>query len=85
WGAGPVLAYAAQAALALFLGLRVASLWRSGADFRLKAAGLMIAAFLATPYALEYDAVLLLPPVLLLWSLGAERGFAPFVKALLAA
>lgn len=85
WGAGPGLAYAAQAGLALFLGVRIAGLWRSGADFRLKAAGLMIAAFLATPYALEYDAVILLPPLLLLWSLGAEKGFAPFVKSLLAA
>jgi hypothetical protein len=85
WGAPAGVAYAAQGALALILAFRIAGLWRSRADFRLKAAGLMIAAYLATPYALEYDAVLLAPPILLLWSLGAEAGFPPFVKSLLAA
>jgi hypothetical protein len=78
-------AYALQAAIsALVLGA-VAWLWHSRADIRLKSAALLCAALLATPYSLDYDMVLLGPAVAFAVAHGAEKGFAPFEKSLLAA
>ena len=55
WG-GPIpLAYAAQGALTLGVAAALVWLWRSQADFALKAAALCIAALLATPYSMDYD------------------------------
>lgn len=85
WG-GPVgLAYAGQAAVSAALALAVVRLWRSNAAHALKAAALAVAAVLATPYALDYDLMVLAPALAFLTCDGLERGFFPYEKSLLAA
>jgi hypothetical protein len=63
----------------------MAWLWRTPADFALKAAALIIAAILATPYSLDYDMTALAPAIAFLAVHGLRRGFAPFEKTALAA
>jgi hypothetical protein len=77
-------ALAGQLVFAAAIAATVALLWRSGADLRLKLAGLIAGALLASPYALDYDAALMLPAVALVLSVGLERGFAPYEKSVLA-
>jgi alpha-1,2-mannosyltransferase len=84
WGAGIPLAYAAQAAVTLALGLALAWLWRSDASYRLKAAALPIASILATPYSLDYDLMALAPAIAFLALEGYERGFRAWEKTALA-
>lgn len=81
-GGGVALAYAAQllslacAVVAVFIS------WRSRAALPLKSAVLVIAIFLATPYAWDYDMVVLL--FALLWVAGdaQKRGWLPYEKFL---
>jgi alpha-1,2-mannosyltransferase len=85
WG-GPVpLAYAVQGAVTLALAAAMAWLWRAPVDFALKAAGLIIAAVLATPYSLDYDMTALAPAIAFLAVHGMRCGFAPYEKTALAA
>jgi alpha-1,2-mannosyltransferase len=85
WG-GPVpLAYAVQGAVTLMLVAAMAWLWRAPVDFALKAAGLIIAAVLATPYSLDYDMTALAPAIAFLAVHGMRCGFAPYEKSALAA
>jgi alpha-1,2-mannosyltransferase len=85
WG-GPVpLAYAVQGAVTLALAAVMAWLWRAPVDFALKAAGLIIAAVLATPYSLDYDMTALAPAIAFLAVHGMRCGFAPYEKSALAA
>jgi alpha-1,2-mannosyltransferase len=85
WG-GPVpLAYAVQGAVTLALAAAMAWLWRAPVDFALKAAGLVIAAVLATPYSLDYDMTALAPAIAFLAVHGTRCGFAPYEKSALAA
>ena len=58
-------------------------LWRSKADFRLKAAALMVASLLTTPYCLDYDLMLLGPALAFMVAHGMEKGFVPYEKTLL--
>lgn len=83
-GGGVAPAYAAQAVVAAGALAATAYLWRSRADFELRAASVMIAALLATPYVLDYDMVLLGPAIALLVAHGRARGFARFEVTLLA-
>ena len=85
WG-GPVpLAYTVQMLVTLTLAVAVVWLWRSEASARVKAAGLIIASLLATPYSLDYD-LMALAPALAFWaSDGLSRGFRPWEKTMLAA
>lgn len=84
WG-GPVgLAYAIQGAATVVLGALLVRLWRSDAAFALKAAGLCLAAVLATPYSLDYDLVVLAPALAYLAADGLARGFGPHEKTALA-
>lgn len=83
-GVGAPAAYALHAMLAILVAASLALLWRARTDQRLKYAGLLVACVLATPYAIEYDMILLAPAILLLWSIGAEEGFRPFEKSALA-
>ena len=78
------LAYAGQAISTLATLAIVASLWRSAADFRLKAAALLAATLLTTPYALDYDMMVLGPAIAFAVMHGLERGFRPFEISLLA-
>ncbi len=79
------LAYAIQAAVTLALAAAVIWLWRSAASFPVKAAGLVIAALLATPYSLDYDLTVLAPAMAFLAADGLARGFLPWEKTMLAA
>lgn len=84
WG-GPVpLAYAGQGAVTLAAGAALVWLWRSDAAYALKAAGLIIAAVLATPYSLDYDLMALAPAIAFLALDGLARGFRPYEKTALA-
>ena len=83
---GPVaLAYAVQSAVTLALAATVVWLWRLKVDFALKAAVLIIAAILATPYSLDYDMTALAPAIAFLAVHGLRHGFAPYEKTALAA
>ena len=71
-------AYAIQAVAALAVTIWLILLWRSLADPRLKSAALVFATLLITPFALDYDLVLLAPGILLL----AAAGQAPWQASL---
>jgi hypothetical protein len=85
WGAPVPLAYALQGALAALLAAAVTALWRSATPYALKAAGLCLAAILATPFVFDYDMVALAPAIALLVIDGLDRGFGPWEKTGLAA
>jgi alpha-1,2-mannosyltransferase len=85
WGGSIPLAYAAQGTLTLGLAAALVWLWRSHADFALKAAALCIAALLATPYSMDYDMMALAPAIAFLVMHGLRRGFAPYEITALAA
>jgi hypothetical protein len=84
WGGGVPLAYAAQTAVTVGLAVALIWLWRSAAAFPLKAAALIIAAVLATPYSLDYDLVALAPALAFVAVDGLERGFDGWHKSALA-
>ena len=85
WG-GPIpLAYALQA-VAACTALTVAILvWRRPSNASDRAAILCLAAFIATPYCLDYDLMILAPAIAVLVAQGVSRSFRPFEKVLLAA
>ena len=85
WGGSVPLAYAVQMVVTLGLAIAVVWLWRSGTSARLKAAGLIFAALLATPYSLDYDLMVLAPAIAFWATDGLSRGFRPWEKTLLAA
>jgi len=82
---GPIwLAYALHGLLLALVLTATLWIWRSKADRRLKAASLMTGAFLAPPYVLDYDMMLLAPAMAALVSHDLERGFRSFEKSFLA-
>ena len=85
WGGGITLAYALQGAVTVAVAGALAWLWRSRAEFPLKAAALLIGTLLATPYCLDYDLMLLAPAIGYLALHGWRRGFGAFEKTVLAA
>jgi alpha-1,2-mannosyltransferase len=85
WGGPVALAYAVQAAVTVMLAAALVWLWRAQVDFSLKAAALIIAALLATPYSLDYDMTALAPAIAFLAVNGLRHGFAPYEKSVLAA
>jgi alpha-1,2-mannosyltransferase len=85
WGGAVPFAYAAQGAITLALAAGLAWLWRSPAAFALQAAALALAAFLATPYSLDYDMMVLAPAITFLVGNGLAHGFALYEKTALAA
>jgi alpha-1,2-mannosyltransferase len=84
WGGGIALAYAAQTVVMIAVAVALTWLWRSAAAYPLKAAALIIALILATPYSLDYDLVILAPAIAFLAAEGLARGFAPWQKNALA-
>ncbi len=84
WGGPVALAYAVQSAVTLMLAAALVWLWRTQVDFSLKAAALIIAAILATPYSLDYDMTVLAPAIAFLAVNGLRHGFAPYEKTALA-
>jgi alpha-1,2-mannosyltransferase len=85
WGAPIPLAYVIQGIGTVGLGVAIASLWRSPTPQPLKAAALCLAAILATPYAFDYDMMVLAPAIAFFAADGFERGFGPWEKTALAA
>jgi alpha-1,2-mannosyltransferase len=85
WGAPVPLAYAIQGAATLVFAMASAWLWHGKAPYPLKAAGLCLAAILATPYTLDYDMMVLAPAIAFLAVNGLARGFGPWEKTALAA
>jgi alpha-1,2-mannosyltransferase len=84
WGGGIPLAYAMQGAVTIALAGALVWLWRSAAAYPLKAAALIVAALLATPYSLDYDFVVLAPAIAFLAADGKKRGFGAYEKSALA-
>jgi alpha-1,2-mannosyltransferase len=78
------LAYAAQGALLLALAASLVWLWRSSADYELKAAALAVGCLLATPYVLDYDLVVLAVAICYFARNGFSRGFLTFEISFLA-
>jgi alpha-1,2-mannosyltransferase len=85
WGGPVALAYAVQSAVTVMLAAALVWLWRAQVDFSLKAAALIVAALLATPYSLDYDMTALAPAIAFLAVNGLRHGFAPYEKSALAA
>jgi alpha-1,2-mannosyltransferase len=85
WGGPVALAYAAQSAVTVTLAAALVWLWRAQVDFALKAAALIIASILATPYSLDYDMTVLAPAIAFLAVNGRRHGFGPYEKSALAA
>lgn len=83
WHAPLALAYGVQAIAAVTAILWVMRLWRSSADIRLKGAALCLGTLLVTPFALDYDLMLLAPALALIAAYGRKQGFAPFALSLL--
>lgn len=77
-------AYAVQSAATIGALGALMWLWRSPADRRIKSAAAIAATLLATPYCLDYDMTALAPAMAFVLAHGAERGFRPFEKSLLA-
>jgi hypothetical protein len=74
-GGSEPLAWSVQAVLALMTAAAVTALWRSRADYEVKAAALGVGAMLVTPYLYTYDLVVLAVPLAFLWRLARARGF----------
>jgi hypothetical protein len=85
WGGSVPLAYSVQVAVSIAVAVALTRLWRSRADFALKAAALAIAALLATPYSLDYDLMVLAPAIAFLAAHGLVHGFRPYEASALAA
>lgn len=84
FGAPVDAAYAGQAVVTLaIVATLMLSVWRK-ADPRLVAALAACGALLATPYCLDYDMTILGVGVAFAAAHGAEKGFAPWEKTLLA-
>jgi alpha-1,2-mannosyltransferase len=84
FGGTVALAYAAQAVAFAIAAFCLVRLWRSEAAFALKAAALIAASMLATPYLLDYDLMIAAPAIAFLAAHGLDRGFAPYEKSALA-
>jgi alpha-1,2-mannosyltransferase len=84
WGGSVPLAYALQTVVTSALAAALVWLWRAKVDFNLKAAALIIAALLATPYSLDYDMTTLAPAIAFLAAHGLRCGFSPWEKTALA-
>jgi hypothetical protein len=69
-------AYAGQAIAAILVAAMTFRLWRSN-DLRLQGAGLCLGALLVTPFALDYDLMLLAPAILLLAGDAMEHPKTP--------
>jgi hypothetical protein len=83
-GGPPEIAYAAQATLLLALAASLISLWRGRAAYDLKAAALVIACLLATPYVLDYDLMVLAVSIAFFVRHGLANGFRNYEITLLA-
>ena len=82
WRAPLALAYGAQVLAAIAVIAATVILWRRPANH--KFAALIFGTLLVTPFALDYDMMILAPALGLLAAEGKQRGFAPYDASLLA-
>ena len=83
-GGSVALAYGAQGLVAAGVLASLAWLWRTGRDRATCGAALLTATLLTTPYALDYDEVVLGPALALMVLRGRREGFAPFELTIMA-
>jgi len=83
-GGGVSLAYTLQAVLGVSVAAAIVWLWRLRVDYALKAAGLVAATLLATPYMVDYDFVILGLALAWMARLGLQKGFLTWEKSALA-
>ncbi|HVI97029.1 MAG TPA: glycosyltransferase family 87 protein [Anaeromyxobacter sp.] len=83
-GAGVGAAYLLQAAAAATAAATVAWLWAKRCAYELQAAALVFASFAVTPYAYDYDLVVLGVGMALFARLAAREGWLPWEKSALA-
>lgn len=79
-GASLAVAYGAQAVSAALAVAAVVVAWRSPAPLGLNAAILVVATFLATPHAWDYDEILLVFAAAWLWREAQQSGFLPWER-----
>ena len=77
-GASEQLAWALQWAMTATVAVGTVLLWRSGARYSLKAAGLATATLLMTPYLFLYDMMVLAIPIAWPVRIGLADGFQKF-------
>jgi hypothetical protein len=74
-GGSDALGWSLQATLLISSAIATFVIWRSNASFETKAAALVTAALLSTPYVFIYDLVILAVPMAFLVRAGALKGF----------
>ena len=79
-GAPLGLAYAVQIASSALAVVAVVAVWRRPGAFEVKAATVIVATFLATPYSQYYDAVVLIFAAAWLGREGMRSGFLPWER-----
>jgi hypothetical protein len=79
-GAPVSLAYAAQLVSSILAVVSTVFIWRSSAQLETKAAALIIATFLATPYAWDYDCVVSIFAAAWIGREGLRAGFLPWER-----
>ena len=84
-GGSIMQAYAAQSIVTALVLAVLCWMWHAHIDLRLRAAALLTAALLTTPYCLDYDMMVLGPALAFAFSYAFEKGFIPWEKTLLAA
>ena len=83
WHLPLAVAYIAQLLVALSVVVALARLWHGKGDMRLKGAALCLGSLLVTPFALNYDLMLLAPAILLWAALPASQAYRNSLGALL--
>ncbi len=84
WGGGIPAAYAVQLVATAAAVLAVVWMSRTQRAPELRNALVCAAVLIATPYAFDYDYVVLLPALAFLWLDGDRQGFLPWDKSLMA-
>jgi alpha-1,2-mannosyltransferase len=80
WHGPLAVAYAAQALVALGVAAAVAVVFHRRRNDQGAMAALMAATLLASPFLLDYDLMLMAPPLAWLFAQGARDGFRPWEK-----
>jgi alpha-1,2-mannosyltransferase len=80
WGGTLDLAYAAQALTTLATAIALAWLWRGRAAYPVMAAALALGTILATPFAFDYDLMVVAPAIAFLTLDAMARGAGPYEK-----
>jgi hypothetical protein len=83
FGADMSIARAAQGLVAFDAALVVVWVWRSGAALELKAAALVAANLLVSPYLFDYDLILLILPIAWLAARALAQGWLPGEKIMI--